>query len=416
MLEFILFCALLLISAFFASSESSLFSLETIHKNNLKDNFSGKKRALWIFSWLKKPEHTLSAILFGNLMVNIFISDVGYGIIESYSNLSPVNTGILSMILIAVILLTFSEILPKAIALRIPVQWSMAISPFLKIWFFISNYICQPIYLFTNYIASKLPKQETSYTEKELLDAILLASSYNIIKDYEERALKRSVLFNYDTVFQAIIPRSEVFMIPHNLSVFKTKKIFIKNNQDTAMVYHSNTQKLLGFLHIRNLVLLSHKKLKSIMNKVQSILFFPETMPLDQALNKLIQEKTEVAAVVDESGEFSGILTLKNLLKRLTGDWENELSNGNYSHRAIKKIDEKVFRVQGSITLAEFNEFFNCHLEHEDIETIAGYLIYALDGFPKTSTSLKTAHLYFYDMKTKNNKLESFLVRILYGS
>ena len=415
-MELFLFFILLVVSAFFASSESSLFSLETIHKNDLKDNFTGKKRTLWIFSWLNEPEKTLSTILFGNLMVNILISDVGYGIIASYSNLSHIQTGIISTIVIAIVLLTFSEILPKAMALRIPVRWSMAVAPFLKSWFSIANYICQPIYLFTNYITSKLPKQQTSYTEKELLNAILLASSYNIIKDYEERTLKRSVLFYYDTVFQAIIPRSEVFMIPHNLSVLKIKKLFLKDKKDTVVVYHDHTEKLLGFLHIRNLVLLSHKKLKSIMNKVQPILFLPETIPLGQALQKLIKEKTEVAAVVDESGEFSGILTLKNLLERLTGKWENELSNGNYTHRAIKKVDEKVFRVQGSITLVEFNEFFNASLSHGEIETVAGYLIYVLDGFPKTSTSFKLGHLYFYDMKTKNHKLESFLVRILYGN
>ena len=152
------------------------------------------------------------------------------------------------------------------------------------------------------------------------------------------------------------------------------------------------------------------------MNKVQPILFLPQTTPLDQALKNLIQKKTEVAAIVDESGELSGVLTLKNLLKRLMGGIENNFEYGYPLYKAIKKVDEKVFRVQGFLTLTQFNEFFNTNLNHKDIETIAGYMIHVLDGFPKISTSIKLEHLSFYDMKMKDHKLESMLVRILYGS
>ena len=245
---------------FFSSSESSLFSLNTISKKQLQNSFTKKRQAEWIFSWLRSPEKTLSAILLGNLTANILISELGYGIIEFYSDPSFVNIEIFSMVLITSLLLVFCEIIPKAVALRIPVKWSKALSPFLKAWFFISHYISEPVYRLTRKVTLKLPSQTKSYTERELLDSILLASSYNLIRDSEEKILKRSVLFHHDTTFHAMTPHSRSFMIPHNLSVLKAKKLFSAQNEDTALVYHAVTKKLLGCLHIRNIVLLHHKK------------------------------------------------------------------------------------------------------------------------------------------------------------
>ncbi len=408
-------------SALFSSGESALFSLNTTQKNQLTSNQSYRKRGRRLLKWLEKPEKTLSAILLGNLTTNILISNLGYTVIDTYTGFSPLKTSFISLITITIILLIFAEIIPKALALQVPIRSSFMVAPFLRIWFTLSHYLVQPIDYLMRKATSWLSIPEKRYEEKELLDSILLASSHNLIKEHEKNTLKRSVIFHHDIAFQTMIPRSNVFMIPHNISTLKMKQAFLEKNtikneisnvNDFAIVYHATTKKLLGYLHIKGLIVVLHKKLKSITSKVQDILFLPQTIPLDQALKNMIVEKTEVAAIVDESGEFSGILTLKNLLKKLMGGWEVGDRLELNSHESIKKIDEQVFRVKGSLTLNQFNDFFNMNLEHKEIETISGYIIHKLDGFPKNSISFHIENLYIYDIKMQGHRLDSFLVRI----
>ena len=409
--ELYLLLTLVFISCLFSSGESALFSLDDMQKNQMSGSARHKKSNKRILEWLKQPEKTLSAILLGNLATNILISELGHVLIDAHTNFSRIHTGIISLIAITLLILIFAEIIPKVLALQIPVRWSIFVSPFLRVWFFISHYISQPIHRLMKYATSKLPAHEKNYTEKELLDSISLSSSYNLIHENEAGILKKSVIFHHDTVFQTMIPRSRVFMVPHTISALKIRESFLEKNYDFSIVYHTSTKKLLGYLHIRNLALLLHKKLKSINSRVQDILFLPQTMPLDQALKNMIQEKIEVAAIVDESGEFSGVLTLKTLLKKLMGDWEEGTKQEPSLDELIKKVDEHVFKVNGSVTLNQFNDFFGIHLEHQEIETVSGYIIQRLDGFPKNATSFQIGGLEIYDIKLKGNRLESFLVR-----
>ena len=414
---------LILISALFSSGESALFSLNTTQKNQLISNQSYKKiRGKQILRWLEQPQKTLSAILLGNLTTNILIANLGYGLIDAHTSFSHLETSFIALTIITITLLVFAEIIPKVLALQVPMRWSLMLAPFLNVWFTLSHYFVQPIYYLMKRTTSWLPNPDKKYEEKELLDAILLASSYKLIKADETNTLKRSVIFHHDIAFQTMIPRSKVFMVPHNISTLKIKKAFLHNNStsnkttnfdDFAIVYHATSKKLLGYLHIKGLIVILHKKLKSITSKVQNILFLPQTIPLDQALKNMIVERIEVAAIVDESGEFSGILTLKNLLKKLMGGWETGDQFELNSHASIKKIDAQVFRVKGSLTLNQFNDFFNVHIEHKEIETISGYIIHSLDGFPKNAIFCQIENLYIYDIKMKRHRLDSFLVRIL---
>ena len=412
--EILLIISLISVSAAFSSTESAIFSLDSSLIQRGKHSVKNKIRFQWIRSWLKTPEKTLSAILLGNLAANIILSEVGYGIIGHFSDAPALETSLYSLLIITSFILVFGEVLPKAVSIKMPEKWSLKAAPLLRVWFYVSNWIAMPVTKLTKYITSRMPDVKSTYGEKELLDSIQLALSYGLVDEKEERILRRSVVFHHDTAYNAIIPRSRVFMLPHNISITKARKEFIETAHDFALVYHFKTQKIIGSIHIRNITWLYHKNKRSLRSKTQPVSFLPQTIPLNQAVQELIQRQVELVVIVDESGEFSGVLTLKNILKKLMGGWE-AISKGNGKlENPIRKVDHKVFRVYGFTEVVKFNEFFNTTLNHEEIETISGYIIYHLDGFPKPSTSFKLQNLYIYDMKMRGNILESFLVRVLH--
>ena len=403
-----------LVSGTFSSTESAIFSLDSSLIQKSRQNPKKKIRFKWIQSWLKTPEKTLSAILLGNLAANIILTEIGHNFISHFSHTSGLNTSFYSLIIISTFLLIFGEIIPKAVSVQIPERWSLSIAPFLRIWLYSSRLIAMPVSRLTQYITSKIPDFKSQYLEKELLDTVQLVSSYGLVDEKEEKILRRSIFFHHDTAYNAMTPRSRVFMLPTGISTIKARKEFIETRHVFALIYHFRTRKITGYIHIRNVTLLHHKNKKSLNSKIQPVFFLPQTIPLNQAVQEFLKKQMEIAIIVDESGEFSGVLTLKNIFRKLMGEWEEELQRNDQLKNLIRKIDHRVFKVYGFTEIVKFNEFFNINLNHEEIETIGGYIIYHLDGFPKPSTSFKLQNLYIYDMNVKKNILESFLVRVLH--
>ena len=403
-----------LISGAFSSTESAIFSLDSSLIQKSRQNPKKKSRFRWIQFWLKTPEKTLSSILLGNLAANIILTEIGHNFISHFSNAPGLSTSFYSLIIISTFLLIFGEIIPKAVSIQISERWSLSIVPFLRIWLYSSRLIAMPVTRLTQYITSKIPDFKSKYLEKELLDTVQLVSSYGLVDEKEERILRRSIFFHHDTAYNAMTPRSRVFMLPTGISTAKARKEFLETNHIFALFYHFRTRKITGYIHIRSVTLLYHKNKKSLNSKIQPVFFLPQTIPLNQAVQEFLKRKMEIAIIVDESGEFSGVLTLKNIFRKLMGEWEEETQKNNKLKKSIRKVDHRVFKVYGFTEIVKFNEFFNVNLNHEEIETIGGYIIYHLDGFPNPSTSFKLQNLYIYDMNVKENILESFLVRMLY--
>lgn len=407
------FFLLLLISASLSGSESALFSLSQGRRENMKRNARGDKlhRVLTIIRWMKKPEKTLTAILLGNLAVNMAISEVGNRIIE-YSLVDwDVNTSLISLVAITLLLLIFGEILPKTVALSFAESWSIAAEPLLNFWMKISAPIAKPVYAFAEFVTSYFPSVRGNFNEEELRQAVTLAEEQGLLNEAERKRLQRSISFYHDTTYSAMIPRSRVFMLAHNLSPNKAKKAFLENKKSSALVYHSKDGRIIGALHVRNLLPAVFHRQKSFRNRIQDVLFLPETLSLRESLIAFTKRGDEVAAILDESGEFVGLLTLKDLLRRIMGDWPTYSNADARNSETVETLADNIFRVKGAIILDDFNDVFQTSLTSDYAETLSGFLLEQLDDFPHPSSVFQFQNMEFYDMKIKNNRIDSVTIR-----
>ena len=420
-IEIYIFLFLTFVTALFSGSESAIFSLTIDRLNNTTHHHKAKHgyKLNQISQWLKEPEKTISALLLGSLLLDILMSELGHSIILKNQWYYYIDPNLFAILALTFFLLIFGDIIPKVLGLKIAYIWNLFFFPILHKWFQFTNLVFWPIYKFIDTIISKIPYNPKKLNESDLLESIRLAQEYGVLKHEDEQFLKRSVIFHHDTVYSAMLPKERIFFLNKNESLPKTKKMFQKNMFRFAIVYQdaeNNTngitkRKILGYLHIRALLLIIAKKNKSFEHKIEPILFFPETMLLKDALSNLINNKMEIASVIDESGEFSGLITLQQLLSKLMG-YTNVNDIVDHSTKNIKRIAPKTYRVLGKITLNEFNDFFKSNLHHEDIETISGYIIYCLDCFPKGATVLKINNLQFYDIHVNPNyTITDFLIK-----
>ncbi|MES0491529.1 MAG: hemolysin family protein [Leptospirales bacterium] len=399
----------LVISGLFSGSESALFSLDKGKISRLTEKQPSKSKILRLL--LSKPEKTLSVILLGNLSVNVVFSYFGNQLLRENFTLDK-HSELVYLMVITFILLIFGEIIPKVTALRRSEKWSMSVSRIIYFWYRISVILAWPIYLLTNLITKRIPDYKSRIQERDLVNSVEDAQSEGILNANEQFLLKRAVNFYYDTAYNIMIPRSQVFMLAHTCTVAKAQKEFAETGAMLSFIYNEKDGSIMGYLHVRNLVPKLKKKQNKILKYISEPLSFPATISLRDLLGEFIKSKIEVAVILDELGEFAGIVTMKEIFQKLMGELNTSVKTKPTKHRtiSIKKLNDRNYRVMGGTTLDDFNEFFHKSFSGQSSETLSGYLIEKLDGYPQANTKLLIDGLIFSQMKIKKYIITSVKV------
>lgn len=120
---------LLLVSAFFSSSETAMFSLPREWVEQQATGDDGRARVLKTL--LDDPHRLLVTLLVGNNVVNIAISSIVTVVLAEYLSAGPavVATTLLS----SAVVLVFGEIVPKSFGLGNAEQWSLTVAPAVRL-------------------------------------------------------------------------------------------------------------------------------------------------------------------------------------------------------------------------------------------------------------------------------------------
>ena len=138
--------------------------------------------------------------------------------------------------------------------------------------------------------------------------------------------------------------------------------------------------------------------------------YFVPTSEKTNELFKILQNnKIQMAILIDEYGGFCGIVTMEDLVEEIVGDIEDEYDKENNN---ILKINERIFIVDCSIELDEFNEAFNLELEEGEYNTLNGYIINQLGEIPKSNekVEIKVENVNIEVVKVSNKKIEKVKV------
>ena len=82
-----------------------------------------------------------------------------------------------------------------------------------------------------------------------------------------------------------------------------------------------------------------------------------------------------MAIVIDEYGTMEGIVTLEDLLEEIVGEIEDEF---DVPEETVERVDDDTVRIDGTITIDDFNEQFEVDLPDDDYHTVAGFVFGAL--------------------------------------
>lgn len=377
---------LIILSAFFSGSETSLMSLNRYRLKHLaKTKHAGARRAQ---NLLDRTDRLIGLILLGNNFVNILASAIAtiIGMRLWGETGIAIATGALTLVI-----LIFGEVAPKTIAATHPERFafpaSFILKPLLKILY--------PLVWLTNMLSNAVlrllgvslkARSAEQLTSDELRTVVTEAGA--MIPRRHQKMLLSILDLEKVTVEDIMIPRNEIMGIDIDQDIDKISKQLASSLHTRLPVYEGDIDNIVGMLHIKNILhaqMRNELTLEVIRNTIREPFFVPEGTPLHTVMQNFQAQKRRMGMVVDEYGEILGMVTLEDILEEIVGEFTTDPSA---AHRDIHRQEDGSFLVNGSINVRQLNKSLKLHLPTAGPKTLNGLIIEYMEAIPDPGTTI----------------------------
>lgn len=400
---------LLVVSAFFSSSEIGMLSLNRyrlrflVKKNN--------KQAIRVHQMLSRPDKLLSVVLIGSTLANIFASMVVTLIGQRlYGDLGVA----IATAMLAVVVLIFAEMAPKTLAAMYPEKVSFLISLPLKLLLIIFSPL---VYLLT-WTANNFLRLIGVNLSQGVKDALtneelrLVVHEAGLLLPSEHKTMLLSLLdLEQATVEDIMVSKADIVGI--NLEQSWTDIIEqLETAQHTRLpLYRGQIDEIVGMIHIRdvlNLVLDDSFDMQHLLEMAESPYYIPEATPLNIQLLNFQKMKRRSCFVVDEYGDLLGLVTMEDILEEVVGEFTTDVAA--LSKDVMFEEDGGVI-VDGSITIRALNRLLSWHLPFIGPRTLSGLVVEHLGYIPPPDCCVRIDNYQLEILKVSDNIIKSIRMR-----
>ena len=380
----VLLFVLILASAFFSASETSMMAINRYRLKSLsaKNNHQAKR----VEKLLKNIDYLIGGILLGNNFVNILAASITTLLAIKLWGEGSV---ILASLTLTVIILIFAETTPKTYAVKNPEKIALPASWFLEVLI----KVFRPLIFLISYISKSILKLfglkniNNDILNSEELRMAVVDSKPMLSKNY------RKMLLNIIDLEKAKV---EDIMIPHHelvsVDINNEDEIFeqLKRVQHTRLlIFDGSENNIIGTIHMRDVVNVYAKDemdISAIKELIREPYFIPEGTPLSHQLEHFKNQKRRLGIVVDEYGEVQGMVVLDDILEEIVGQFT---SNQGESINEINLQDDGSYLVDPRISIREINAALKVQLPSDNAKTLNGLILEHLQSFPQHNVSLK---------------------------
>lgn len=402
---------LLLLSAFFSGAETALTAASRPLMRELEKQ--GDKRATMVNDMDEHRDRLIGTILLGNNAVNISASALATSLLISWFGEAGIALATLGMTLIVLI---FSEILPKTYAIRNANAVALKVAPPMRLL----TFVLAPVMIGLNGIIGFVLKifgvkeSEKSLAQHltELRGAIELHTEEQT-EIRHERAMLRSILELSDVeVGEVMTHRRDLVTIDIDAPVETIVATMLDSPFTRVPLYQGDSDNIVGVLHAKALFRAVRSATDPISAADVAALaakpwFIPDTTSLLDQLQSFRTRREHFAIVVDEYGSLLGIVTLEDILEEIVGNIDDE---HDIVIAGVRAQADGSFIVAGDVTIRDLNREFEWSLPDEEATTIAGLVIHESERIPEPGQVFRFHGFRFEILRRQQNRLISLRV------
>ncbi len=312
---------LLYLSATFSGSETALTALNKVDIANLK--LADEKRIDIIIKLKSDMDGTIITILIGNNLVNISASAIATKIAyDSFGHLGiSIAVGILT-----ILILIFSEITPKGFAIKNKRRLSVKNAPFI----YYMSVACRPLIKLLSWISDHIIRflggetkdEKMHITESDIRDLASVLEDEGVIKEVEKNILHNVFWFGDVRVRKVKVPKEDSFVLDSEITHEEGVE-FIKEHGFTRIpVSEHGTDKIIGILYSKDLLGEEVGDMDEFAREVPY--FVKNDEEITEVFHKMKKQRIHMAIVIDDDGNFDGLITLEDILEELLGEIYDE--------------------------------------------------------------------------------------------
>lgn len=376
--QLIILLVLLALSAFFSSAETALVGCNRIRIKTLAEE--GNRKALILEKIFSQESKMLSAILIGNNLVNTFMASIASMIAYTFGGYAVS----IATFIITFLILVFGEITPKTLATRSAESIALGYAP--VIYFLMK--ILTPVIWFINLFSSlilklfgvKTDSQNSGMTESEIRTILDMSHEEGMIEEDEKEMINNVFDFTDAKAKDVMIPRVHVVMANADSKYDDLISLFQQEQFTRIPIYKDNVDNIIGFVNMKDMLLLKDKNDFNINQILRKPYFTVENKSVSELLGEMQKNLCNIALVLDEYGELSGIITIEDIIEEIVGNLHDEYDEHEMEN--IKKIDDRTYHIKGYLSLHDINDALDLDLNSEDFDSIGGLLIDELGRLP----------------------------------
>lgn len=396
---------LLVLSAFFSAAETALFSLTKLEKRRMTERHAAL--GAWVVKHLEHPRRTLATILVGNLLVNILATAMVTLVAMDLWGSRWI--GLVLALFTAILILT-GEILPKSLAVKRNEMVALASAPALEFFALLFYPLILLVRFATDKVLSFLVGERKEHaehmSEDELKTLVKIGEEEGVLDSQERHMIQKLLDLGERPVKDIMTPRTVLAALDLEQSRQEHAEVIRKHHFGHLPVYQNTIDNIIGVVSLQEYMLRPEIPMPA---HLKQPLFIPETMPIDDLLEKFRGRELAYGVCVDEYGGTAGIVTLEDILEEIFGEFYDEYAK---VENPIRPIGHQEFLVEAKIPITEFNEYFSAALKAEDASTLGGFILETLGEVPEKGRviELDGFHLRIHDV-IRSRYIRSVVVR-----
>lgn len=415
--ELLVFVGLLIASAFFSGSETAMTAASRARMHTLEND--GNKRARLVNRLREDKDRLIGSLLLGNNLVNISASALATSVLISIFGEAGI---VYATVAVTVLVLIFSEVMPKTMALLNPDRLALTVAPLVAIVVAIlsplTNAVNRIVRFFFRLVGVRMEGHPGGVYEEELRGAIALMGSEVMPANLEgqeaqattqeTKAMLRSILDLADVqVAEIMIHRRNVRTLDAAQPAAKIIDEVLHSAFTRLPVWNENNDNIIGIIHTKLLlqeIRNCHGDVArvNIHNAMMEPWFIPESTTLFDQLQEFRRRREHFAVVVDEYGALRGVVTLEDILEEIVGQIDDE---HDVAVSGVKPQPDGSFIIDGKVTIRDLNREFDWGLPDDAYSTIAGLLLFESQRIPLVGQSYIFFDFRFEILKKLRNQI-----------
>jgi Mg2+/Co2+ transporter CorB len=400
----------LFLSFFFSGSETAMTA--SSRGTMLRLAKDGNPDATIVTRLLSDRQRLIGALLIGNNVATIVSSALATALLQELFG----DIGVLyASIAMTVLVILFCEMLPKTAAITAPDRYAISIArPLDRVVRVLGPVLDAADWLVRRMlaIAGVAPGEPLLPGHERLRGAVDLLHQEGSFEKQDRDMLGGLLNLRDLTVSDVMIHRTEVITADVGEPPERVVATVLQEPVTRVPLWRGTPENIVGILHVKDLLRGIHEaggkpEKIDVMALARAPWFVPETRSLSEQLKAFRRRRTPLAIVVDEYGEFMGIVTLEDILEEIVGDISDE---HDVEVPGVRPLPDGAVNVDGAVPIRDLNRAMDWNLPDAEATTIAGLVIHEARSIPEPGQSFTFHGFRFEVLRRNRNRLEALRI------